>query len=70
MLMLQARMDHLVTVNPSGLRGGGMFRDKLNEIYVKFIKNALRHQNSALRHMTIARMVQSASVMAHSVKRA
>ena len=41
-----------------------MFRDKLNEIYVKFIKNALRHQNSALRHMTIARMVQSASVMA------
>ena len=60
----RARMDQYVTINTTGQKGEGLFRDKVNEIYVRLIKTAFRNQHSALKHITIATMVQSASVMA------
>ena len=38
----RARMNHLVCVNPSGSRGGFMFRDKYNEVMVRLFKDAIR----------------------------
>lgn len=59
----QVRMEHLVTVNPSGTRGGGMFRDKYNEIMVRLVKDAIKRQHSALRDLQIQTLIKSLSVM-------
>ena len=42
----RARMDHYVCVNPSGTRGGHLFRDKVNEHYVQEVKIQLGRQHS------------------------
>ena len=59
----QVRMEHLVTTNPSGTRGGGMFRDKWNEVMVRLVKDAIRRQHSALRDLQIQTLIKSLSVM-------
>lgn len=56
-------MDHLVTVNPSGTRGGGMSRDKFNEIKVREVKEAIARQHSALKDLQIQTLIRSLSVM-------
>ena len=57
------RMDYYVTVNPSGTVGGGMSRDKFNEIKVREVKQAIARQHSALRDLQIQTLVGSLSVM-------
>ena len=42
----RARMDNHVCVNPSGTRGGHLFRDKVNEHYVQEVKVQLGRQHS------------------------
>lgn len=59
----QVRMEHLVTVNPSGTRGGGMFRDKWNEVMVRLVKDAIKRQHSALKDLQIQTLIKSLSVM-------
>ena len=59
----QVRMEHLVTVNPSGTKGGGMFRDKYNEVMVRLVKDAIKRQHSALRDLQIQTLIKSLSVM-------
>lgn len=73
------RMDLYVTVNPSGTRGGGMYRDKFNEVsscspsqhlvlvlfqvQVRVVKDAILKQKSALSDLTLQTLVRSLSVM-------
>ena len=59
----QVRMEHLVTVNPSGTKGGGLFRDKYNEVMVRLVKDAIRRQHSALGDLQIQTVIQSLSAM-------
>ena len=59
----RTRMDHLVTVNPTGSRGGGMFRDMFNEVMVRLVKEALKRQHSILKDLQVKTLVTSLSVM-------
>ena len=49
----RARMDHLVCVNLSGTRGGYLFRDKVNEMYVQQVKEQLKRQHSDHHDLTV-----------------
>ena len=49
----KARMDDLVCVNLSGTRGGYLFRDKVNEMYVQQVKEQLKRQHSDHHDLTV-----------------
>ena len=53
----RARMDNYVCVNPSGTKGGFLFRDEYNEILVRLVKEALRRQHSALHALTVRSII-------------
>ena len=57
------RMDLYVTTNPSGTRGGGMYRDKFNEVQVNVVKKAMLNQRSALSDLSVQTLISSMSVM-------
>ena len=42
------RMDNYVTINPSGTRGGGLFRDKYQEHCIRAVKSCLRNTHGGL----------------------
>ena len=57
------RMDTMVCVNPSGLPGGGLFRDKVCEIVVRSVKTKLRHLHSSMQDLVIDKAVASLSTI-------
>ena len=59
----QERMDNLVTCNPSGLPGGGLFRDKVIECVVRSVKTKLRHLYTSMKDQIIDKAVASLSTI-------
>ena len=59
----QERMDNLVTCNPSGLPGGGLFRDKVIECVVRSVKTKLRHLHTSMKDQIIDKAVASLSTI-------
>ena len=63
----KARMDELVCVNTSGLQGGGLFRDKVMEIFVRSIKTKLRNLHSSMKDQVLDKAVASLSTITRIV---
>jgi len=59
----RARMDNHVCVNPSGTRGGHLFRDKVNEHYVQQVKVQLGRQHSDHHDVQVQTLIKSLSSM-------
>ena len=57
------RMDLYVVVNPSGTRGGGLFRDKYEEHCIKYVKDALRKTHGGLDDIKLEKEIGGISVM-------
>ena len=56
-------MDKLVCCNPSGLSGGGLFRDKVNEHVVRSVKTKLRNLHMSMKDLVIDKAVASLSTV-------
>lgn len=53
----KARMDHLVTCNPTGLPGAAVFRDKRNEHEVRLVKTSLRGIHGSLNDVGVEKTI-------------
>ena len=62
------RMDLYVVVNPSGTRGGGLFRDKYEEHCIKYVKDALRKTHGWLDDIKLEKEVGGLSVISSIIE--
>ena len=61
------RMDNLICCNTSGLPGGGLFRDKVIEIYVRAVKTKLRNLHTSMRDQVLDKAIASLSTISKIV---
>ena len=61
------RMDNLVCCNTSGLQGGGLFRDKVMEIFVRSVKTKLRNLHTSMRDQVLDKAIASLSTISKIV---
>ena len=64
----RARMNDLVCCNTSGLQGGGLFRDKVMEIFVRSIKTKLRNLHTSMKDQVLDKAVASLSTISRIVE--
>ena len=62
------RMDLYVVVNPSGTRGGGLFRDKFNEHAVRSVKGCLKNTHGGIDDIKLQKEVGGLSVLTEMVQ--
>ena len=62
------RMDHYVTINPSGTLGGGLFRDKFQEHCIRAVKSCLRSTHGGLDDIKLEKEVGGLSVITEIVQ--
>ena len=62
------RMDLYVVINPSGTRGGGLFRDKHMEHCVRSVKGCLRGKHGGIDDIQLQKEVGGLSVMTEIVE--
>ena len=61
------RMDNLVCCNISGLPGGGLFRDKVIEIFVRSVKTKLRNLHTSMTDQVLDKSIASLSTISKIV---
>jgi hypothetical protein len=61
------RMDNLLCCNISGLPGGGLFRDKVIEIFVRSVKTKLRNLHTSMKDQVLDKAVASLSTISKIV---
>ena len=57
------RMDLMVTINPSGTAGGGLFRDKYQEHCIRAVKGCLRGTHGGIDDIKLEKEVGGLSVI-------
>lgn len=62
------RMDLYVTINPSGTRGGGLFRDKHMEHCIRAVKGCIRTTHGGLDDIKLEKEVGGLSVITELIK--
>ena len=61
-------MDLYVTINPSGTRGGGLFRDKHMEHCIRAVKGCIRTTHGGLDDIKLEKEVGGLSVITELIK--
>ena len=61
-------MDLLVTTNPSGTAGGGLFRDKYQEHTIRAVKGGLRGKHGGIDDIMLEKEVGGLSVITEIVQ--
>lgn len=62
------RMDLYVTINPSGTKGGGLFRDKYMEHCIRAVKGCIRSTHGGLDDIKLEKEVGGLSVITEIIK--
>ena len=62
------RMDLYVVINPSGTRGGGLFRDKFQEHCVRAVKGCLKSTHGGIDDIKLEKEVGGLSVLTEMVQ--
>ena len=62
------RMDHYVTINPSGTAGGGLFRDKFMEHCVRAVKGCIRTTHGGIDDIKLEKEVGGLSVITEIIQ--
>ena len=62
------RMDLYVTINPSGTKGGGLFRDKFQEHCIGAVKRCLRTTHGGIDDLKLEKEIGGLSVITQIVQ--
>ena len=62
------RMDLLVTINPTGTPGGGLFRDKHQEHMIRAVKGCLRGKHGGIDDISLEKEIGGLSVITEIVQ--
>ena len=62
------RMDLYVVINPSGTRGGGLFRDKFEEHCIRAVKGCLRSTHGGIDDIKLEKEIGGLSVLTEMVE--